>query len=86
MKKKLQFGLNAPGAKKVLLAGDFTAWQEAAIPMKRKKNGDWQTSVSLDPGTYGYRFIVDEQWMDDPICGMHAPNPYGTQNSVIQVS
>jgi 1,4-alpha-glucan branching enzyme len=85
MKRKQTFALNAPGAKRVLLAGDFTQWQDSPIPMKRKKNGDWETSVPLDPGTYAYRFLVDDQWRDDPACARHVPNPYGGQNAVVQV-
>ena len=85
MKQKHTFELNFPGARKVLLLGDFTRWQESPIPMKRKKNGDWAASIKLDPGTYTYRFLVDDQWLNDPACTMHAPNPYGGQNSVIQI-
>lgn len=86
MKRKHLFELNAPDATKVFLAGDFTEWQNYAIPMLAKNNGGWQAAVRLEPGTYNYRFIVDGQWMNDPTCGACAPNPFGSQNFVVQVA
>ena len=86
-KKKQHFELNAPDADHVMLVGDFTNWQESPIPMKRKgKNGIWQASLPLRPGTYGYRFLVDDQWADDPVCPLHVANPYGSQNAVVQIT
>lgn len=85
MKHKHTFAMNAPDAQEVLLAGDFTQWRESAIPLKRRRNGDWEASVRLAPGIYSYRFLVDDTWVDDPTCPTQVPNPFGTQNSVIQV-
>lgn len=85
-RKKQTFTIQAGDAASVLLAADFTRWQEAAIPLKRKGNGLWQTTVSLEPGTYRYRFIVDGQWTDDPDCTLRVPNPYGTQDAVCKVA
>ena len=80
------FRYNAPGAMSVLLAGDFTHWQQQAIPMHKGPDGIWTVTVNLPPGTYHYRFIVDGEWQDDPECTLRVPNPFGTQNCVIQVS
>lgn len=86
MKRKHNFELNAPDAAHVMLVGDFTNWEESPIPMKRKgKNGIWEASLKLAPGNYGYRFLVDNQWADDPTCPMHVPNPFGGQNAVVQI-
>lgn len=83
--KPQTFSITVPAATSVLLAGDFTHWQEKAIPMKRQREGLWTTTVRLAPGTYHYRFLVDGQWSDDPQCTLHVPNPYGTQNAVRQI-
>jgi 1,4-alpha-glucan branching enzyme len=83
--KQQTFSIAANGAINVALAGDFTNWQEKAIPMQIQPNGEWKAVVELAPGTYHYRYIVDGQWCDDPKCPLHMPNPYGSQNSVRQV-
>lgn len=80
------FAVTVPAAMSVLLAGDFTHWQEQAIPMKKQPGGVWKTSVKLAPGNYHYRFIVDGQWRDDPDCTLRVPNPYGGENAVRQVA
>ena len=84
-RKQQTFSIKAPAATSVMLAGDFTQWQEKPIQLKKEPTGVWRTSVELTPGTHRYRFIVDGQWCDDPTCGIYEPNPYGTQDSVLQV-
>ena len=79
------FTFNAPGAGRVLLAGDFTRWLSHPIQLKKEPNGTWITRLSLKPGTYQYRFLVDGEWRDDPQCSVRVQNPFGTVNDVIQV-
>jgi hypothetical protein len=38
--------------------------------------------VPLPPGTYHYRFLVDGEWRDDPVCPLHVPNIFGSQDAV----
>jgi len=83
--KKQTFRLVNPDAQRVLLVGDFTGWQERAIPMKKGTNGLWTTTVKLAPGTYNYLFIVDGQWCVDPECALRVENPFGGQNMLRQV-
>lgn len=83
--KKQTFRFSAPAAVSVLLVGDFTHWQQQAIPMQKGKNGTWTAKVALPPGKHLYRFIVDDEWRDDPACTLRVPNPYGGQNMVRQV-
>ena len=73
------------GAKKVSLCGDFNRWTSDATPMKRGKDGLWETSVALAPGRYEYKFIVDGHWIPDPRATEHVWNRHGTLNSVIEV-
>ncbi len=79
---KQTFRYSAPTAMSVLLVGDFTHWQQRAIPMQKGRDGIWTTTVSLPPGKHGYRFIVDGEWQDDPECTLRVANPYGSQNMV----
>lgn len=79
------FSFSAPGARKVLLAGDFTRWLVRPLPLQKQPDGVWTVTTSLAPGTYHYRFFVDGEWRDDPACKVRVKNPFGTQNDVIQV-
>jgi 1,4-alpha-glucan branching enzyme len=79
------FSFNDPNAQNVALAGDFTDWEDNAIPMKKQKNGSWKATVSLEPGTYEYRFLVDGQWQDDMDCPDRRPNAFGAENCIRQV-
>ncbi|HEY0969807.1 MAG TPA: glycogen-binding domain-containing protein [Gemmatimonadales bacterium] len=61
-----QFVLEAPGARDVAVAGDFSGWQPVHH-MKRSGAGVWTVVVSLDPGVHAYAFVVDgERWVPDP--------------------
>jgi 1,4-alpha-glucan branching enzyme len=82
---KQTFCFSAPVAMSVLLVGDFTHWQQRGIPMQKSKDGIWTATVSLPPGKHNYRFIVDNEWQDDPECTVRVPNPYGSQNMVRHV-
>ena len=53
--------------------------------MKQDKKGMWRTTVSLEPGLYEYRFVVDEEWRDDPACEERCANAFGTCNCVVRV-
>ena len=82
---KQSFVFHAPGAARVYLAADFTDWQKRAIPLEKKSDGSWIASVSLKPGTYRYRYLVDGNWCDDPKCQEHVANPFGSQDGVLVV-
>ncbi|HWH71478.1 MAG TPA: glycogen-binding domain-containing protein [Candidatus Sulfotelmatobacter sp.] len=84
--KNQEFHLNAPAAKSVMLAGDFTQWQQKPVTMRKSNGGVWSTRIALASGQHTYRFIVDGKWCDDPDCRQRVPNPFGSQNMVRQVS
>ncbi|HVS94743.1 MAG TPA: hypothetical protein VHE59_22040 [Mucilaginibacter sp.] len=52
-------------AKKVFVAGDFNKWNPEELRLKKTRDG-WTLPMVLSPGNYGYRFIVDGNWMQDP--------------------
>jgi 1,4-alpha-glucan branching enzyme len=86
VKKKETFEINDPNATSVELVGDFTAWDQKPVSLKRQKDGTWRATVSLDPGTHEYRFRVDGQWRDDTSCSARRPNPFGSDNCIRDVS
>ena len=81
-KQKVTFTYKAPEAQTVLVAGDFTGWQEAPLTLKKDKTGLWKKTISLPPGKYEYRLLVDGQWRDDPQCPNRLPNQFGGENCV----
>ncbi len=85
-KQKVTFSFNAPAAQSVLLAGDFTGWQEAPLALKKQKGGIWKKTIVLPPGRYEYRLLVDGEWRDDPQCPTRQPNQFGGQNCVCVVN
>ncbi|HWX22913.1 MAG TPA: isoamylase early set domain-containing protein [Candidatus Binatia bacterium] len=85
-KQKITFSYVAPEAQSVLLAGDFTGWQQAPVSLKKDKDGIWKKTISLSPGKYEYRLLVDGHWCDDPRCLTRQPNQFGGQNCVCIVN
>jgi 1,4-alpha-glucan branching enzyme len=81
-KQKVSFSYSAPSAETVLIAGDFTGWNQAPVSLKKDKTGVWKKTISLPPGTYEYRLLVDGEWRDDPQCATRKPNQFGGENCV----
>ncbi len=81
-KQKVTFSYHAPAAQSVLLAGDFTGWNDAPLKLTRQKSGLWKKTLSLPPGRYEYRLVVDGEWRDDPECPTRQPNQFGGENCV----
>jgi hypothetical protein len=60
-----QFRLERPDAQRVELLGEFNQWK--AQPMKKESDGSWTLTISIPPGTYGYKFLVNgSEWAFDP--------------------
>lgn len=52
-------------AQQVSVAGSFNNWKPNKIFLKKTPEG-WVLPLILNPGNYGYKFIVDGQWITDP--------------------
>jgi 1,4-alpha-glucan branching enzyme len=85
-KQKVTFSFFGPEAGSVQIVGDFTDWQQAPLALKKSKNGLWKTTVSLTPGRYAYRLLVDGQWRDDPKCPIRESNSFGGENCICVVT
>ncbi len=84
-KKKVTFSLYAPNAGKVVVTGSFCDWDVSAHQMKKDEKGVFKKTISLSPGRYEYRFIVDGQWENDPENLNRCINSYGTENNILEV-
>lgn len=83
---KVTFEFPANGAKEVALLGDFNEWNATTNLMKRRKDGVFATTVSLKPGQFKFRYLVDgESWYNDPQADEYVPNTFGTEDSVVSV-
>jgi 1,4-alpha-glucan branching enzyme len=84
---RVRFSIEAAHAEQVLLAGDFTEWEANARKMRKSgpRARTFAATVSVPPGEHQYKFIVDGAWVTDPKAAC-VPNPFGTENSVIDVS
>jgi chromosome partitioning protein len=77
------FTLDAPASARVQLAGDFNSWIPDGNEMEFS-NGVWQKMLSLAPGRYRYRYVVDGHWQPDPLNTSVEPSPFGDNDSVIE--
>jgi chromosome partitioning protein len=75
------FTVEAPGAERVQLVGDFNGWVMEGSEMQNDGRF-WRKVLNLDPGRYLYRFVVDGQWHTDPVNTEAEPCP-GGYNSVL---
>ena len=73
------------GCQSVSLCGDFNGWSPISTPLNQKEGGRWETLLTLAPGRYQYKFVVDGQWLHDPAAKTNVPNPHGSLNSVLEV-
>jgi hypothetical protein len=54
--------------------------------MQRQSDGTFQSVLSLNPGLYQYKFLVDDrEWIQDPHCPETAHDGLGGRNSILQV-
>ena len=82
----MRFSIDASQAREVSLAGNFNNWEHTSMPLKRTKNGTWKTEITLKPGRYEYKFVVDGNWIKDPNNSNSSWNSYGSENSMIELS
>ena len=79
------FEVTHPAAQEVCIAGTFNDWHPAATPMIPLGEGRWSKELTLPPGRYEYRLVVDGLWVDDPAAKETTPNPFGGVNAVLNV-
>jgi 1,4-alpha-glucan branching enzyme len=83
--REVTFGVYEPRAEQVFLCGAFNNWSPDTTPLARKQNRDWKTTLSLAPGRYEYKFVIDGQWRLDPRASETVSNAFGTLNSIVEV-
>jgi len=84
-KKQIEFVLKMPHARSAALAGSFNNWDLTRTPMSKDPVAGWKATLSLAPGRYEYRFVVDGQWISDPDARECVGNSFGSTNSVLVI-
>lgn len=86
-KQGVIFSYYDPAARDVQIAGDFSDWKPLnSLPVKQGNEGVWKVNLSLNPGRYQYKYIVDGQWKIDPNNNDVVTNEAGVSNSSLRVS
>ncbi|HLC75913.1 MAG TPA: isoamylase early set domain-containing protein [Candidatus Peribacterales bacterium] len=86
-KKRCTFVCDAPHAKTAAIAGSFNDWSTGKHMMeRRKKDGCFACGISLKPGRYEYKFVLDgTEWITDPKAKECCPDGKGGMNCVLNV-
>jgi len=84
-RRRITFKLEASEAKEAILVGDFNSWDLKKHTMKKDNKGRWTKIVTLAPGRYEYKFLVDGQWQNDPGNDQMVHNSFGTVNNILNV-
>jgi plastocyanin len=82
------FAFMSAEAATVLVSGDFNEWAtgEDATAMVNDGDGGWSVTIALTAGVHQYKFIVDDEWTQDPSNAMETDDGMGGMNSVLYVS
>lgn len=74
-------------AQTACLCGDFNDWDKESHPMEKKEDGSFSLTMNLEAGRhYHFRYFLDgERWENDWEADAYVPNPFGGEDSVINL-
>ena len=73
-------------ATSVFVAGSFNGWSTTATSMTKNADGVWTATVNnLDAGDYQYKFVVDGNWILDPMNSNVVTEANDNQNSAFYI-
>ncbi len=86
-KKRVVLSVKVEPGSTVYLAGSFNDWSATDKKLVDKQgNGVYTTTVTLPPGIYEYKFVINGIWTLDPDPDRDwTQNGLGTLNSVLRV-
>lgn len=72
---------------RVFVAGDFNHWTPQETPLRFSEAlGEFEAWLTLEPGDYRYRLVVDGQWIIDPANPESETGESGQLHSVLRVA
>jgi len=77
----------APDAESVCILGDFNSWGTDANRLQKQAEGDFAITLELEAGrSYRFRYVIDGwKYENDWFADRYEPNPYGGEDSVVDV-
>lgn len=85
-KKRVVLSLHAEHGAEVFVAGTFNDWNPDQKQLSfSKENGSYSCALMLEPGTYEYKFRVNNAWTIDQNNPNFTRNDLGTLNNVLIV-
>ena len=82
---EVTFFYGNPRASEVVIAGDFTNWQNGALPMTKTDKG-WTFTKTFPAGTtIKYKFISDGNWTTDLKAPDFVDDGFGGNNGLVDV-
>jgi chromosome partitioning protein len=85
-KREIVFSIEAMGKSIVQIAGDFNNWVPEPLYLKEVQGRRvWSKAISMKPGSYSYKYLVDDHWLPDPANNRLIDDSYGGMNSIIDV-
>lgn len=77
----------APDAGSVCILGEFNNWSVNTHPLVRMDDGDFVITLELEAGRpYRFRYVIDGwKFENDWFADRYEPNPYGGEDSVVDV-
>ncbi len=83
---KVLFSMDAPENAEVCIAGDFNNW--VPEPLNLINSGGkvmWCKTIPLKPGSYAYKYVVNDKWIADPKNENFVDDLCGGRNSIINI-
>lgn len=75
----------SPESNSVEIVGSFNSWTLGKNPLKKDSSGVWSGKVSLEPGTYEYKFVFDGLSYEADPGREQVWGPFGANNILIVV-
>jgi serine protease AprX len=73
-------------AGRVAVVGGFNGWNPNGFELSSRSPGLWRISLPLPaPGSYTYKFLVDDHWVHDPENLARVEDGYGGFSSILEV-
>ena len=83
----VQFMLDAPAARTVAVAGDFSEWEPSFTLEDTDGDGIWTGRVPVRAGVHGYMFLIDgTEWQTDPRADRYQDDGFGNRNAILAVA
>lgn len=75
----------SPDSHSVEIVGSFNGWTVGKNPLKKDATGVWSGKLSLEPGTYEYKFVFDGLSYEADPGREQVWGPFGANNILIVV-